>query len=114
MARAAESLTEVRERLLNLRSEYEQRVATIHAHARNPLEADSSEQAAQIGNVEVVQALEAEATAEIAAINAALSRVDAGTYGTCVSCGDTIGAARLAARPASSECVDCAGGHARH
>ena len=114
MGRAAESLTAVRERLLKLRNEYQQRVETIHAHARSPLEADSSEQAAQLGNVEVVQALEAEATAEIVAINAALSRLDAGTYGTCVSCGDTIGAARLAARPASAECVDCAGEHARH
>lgn len=114
MGRAAESPTEVRERLIKLRDEYQQRVETIHAHARSPLEADSSEQAAQLGNVEVVQALEAEATAEIVAINAALSRLDAGTYGTCVTCGDTIGAARLAARPASAECVDCAGEHARH
>lgn len=114
MGQAAESLTEVRARLLTLRDEYEQRVATIHAHARNPLEADSSEQAAQLGNLEVVQALEAEAAAGIVAINAALARLDAGTYGTCVTCGDTVGAARLAARPASAECVDCAGEHPRH
>lgn len=114
MGRAAESPTAVRDRLMTLRGEYEQRVATIHAHARNPLEADSSEQAAQLGNLEVVAALEAEATAEIAAIDAALARLAAGTYGTCASCGDTIGAGRLAARPASAECVDCAEDHARH
>jgi RNA polymerase-binding transcription factor DksA len=114
MARAAESPTDVRGRLLTLRTEFEQRVATIHAHARNPLQADSSEQAAELGNVEVVQALEAEATAEIAAIDAALARVEAGTYGTCVSCGDAIGTGRLAARPASAECVDCAEDHPRH
>lgn len=106
--------TRARERLVQLRAEYEQRVATIHAHARNPLEADSSEQAAQLGNVAVVSALEAEASEEIAAIDAALARLDAGTYGTCVSCGDAIGSKRLEARPASAECLDCAEDHARH
>jgi RNA polymerase-binding transcription factor DksA len=113
MARA-DITTRARERLVQLRGEYEQRVATIHAHARQPLEADSSEQAAQLGNVAVVSALEAEASAEIAAIDAALERLAAGSYGTCVSCGDTIGAARLEARPASAECLECAEAHARH
>lgn len=114
MATAADSPADVRARLMTLRAEFEQRVATIHAHARNPLQADSSEQAAELGNLEVVQALEAEATDEIAAIDAALARLEAGTYGTCVGCGDAIGAGRLAARPASAECVDCAEDHPRH
>ncbi|MDH3978829.1 MAG: TraR/DksA C4-type zinc finger protein, partial [Gammaproteobacteria bacterium] len=75
---------------------------------RKPLEADSSEQAAQLGNLEVVSALETEAVEEIAEIDAALQRIETGTYGTCTSCGESISEARLTARPASIECVDCA------
>jgi DnaK suppressor protein len=55
----------------------------------------------------VVSALENEATAELAAVDAALARLDAGTYGRCTKCGESISAARLAARPASAECMEC-------
>jgi len=42
-------------------------------------------------------------------IEAAIARVDAGTYGLCSRCGAPIGAERLAARPAASTCIACAG-----
>ncbi len=38
---------------------------------------------------------------------AALGRVDAGNYGVCTSCGNTISPARLQFRPESAYCVDC-------
>ncbi len=38
----------------------------------------------------------------------AIGRLDAGTYGTCESCGLPISAARLEARPSTSTCIDCA------
>jgi RNA polymerase-binding transcription factor DksA len=107
MSTASESTARIREKLLALRAGYRDRIDTIHAHARNPLEADSSEQAAQLGNVAVVSALENEATAELAAVDAALARLDAGTYGRCTKCGEPISAARLDARPASAECMGC-------
>lgn len=107
MGTSAGSTAKVREQLLALRAEYRRRIDTIHDHARNPLEPDSSEQAAQLGNVAVVSALENEATAELAAIDAALLRLDAGTWGRCTTCGEAISAARLAARPASAECMEC-------
>ncbi len=97
-----------KQRLLEEKHSLEQRVARIHDHARNPLNADSREQAAELGNVEVVSALESEAVQELADIEAALQRLDAGVYGVCASCGEPIGDARLTARPASFECVDCA------
>ena len=102
------SETEIREFLLQHKAELEKRVRRIHEHARDPLEADSSEQAAQLGNVAVVTALETEAKTELAAINAALQRLAAGTYGDCITCGEPISVERLKARPASLECVDCA------
>lgn len=50
----------------------------------------------------------ASARHRLAELDAALERVDAGTYGTCVRCGRPIGAERLAARPAATTCVGCA------
>jgi DnaK suppressor protein len=45
------------------------------------------------------------AQASLAEIDAALARVDAGTYGACVRCGRPIGDARLDARPATAFCI---------
>ena len=103
-----EELDRYREILKTAKAELSARVSRIHEHARDPLEADSSEQAAQLGNVAVVSALEAEAVQELAEIDAALQRLEAGTYGVCVSCGENIGEGRLRARPAATECVECA------
>lgn len=37
----------------------------------------------------------------------ALHRVEAGTYGTCISCGEAIGKARLQAFPRATMCLTC-------
>jgi DnaK suppressor protein len=44
----------------------------------------------------------------LAQIEAALSRIKKGTYGTCMSCGETIPDARLKAIPWARVCVRCA------
>lgn len=41
-------------------------------------------------------------------INAAMSRLDEGSYGVCVSCGRNIPMARLKARPQATRCISCA------
>lgn len=43
-------------------------------------------------------------------IEAALARLDAGTYGVCAVCGQTIADGRLGARPWTPYCLDHAGG----
>ena len=43
----------------------------------------------------------------LAEIDRALQRIDDGTYGTCVSCGDEIAPARLEVNPWASLCIDC-------
>ncbi|HZZ96424.1 MAG TPA: TraR/DksA C4-type zinc finger protein [Jatrophihabitantaceae bacterium] len=53
-------------------------------------------------------ALLAQAEDQLAAIDAALDRVAAGTYGRCVSCGQPIAAPRLEARPEATRCITCA------
>ena len=44
---------------------------------------------------------------QLDAVDAALARIDAGNYGTCVSCGKDIDPDRLSFRPESISCVDC-------
>ncbi len=51
-----------------------------------------------------------DAHARLAEIDAALARVDAGTYGTCESCGRPIPDARLEAVPEATLCVACKSG----
>ncbi len=43
----------------------------------------------------------------IEAVDAALGRIDAGTYGICITCGQPIAAARLEALPAAAHCIEC-------
>jgi DnaK suppressor protein len=45
---------------------------------------------------------------QITEIDAAIARLDAGTYGVCLRCGQPVGQERLAARPAAATCVRCA------
>ena len=40
-------------------------------------------------------------------VDAALARIDAGTYGACAKCGTTIPEERLELRPFSATCVAC-------
>jgi RNA polymerase-binding transcription factor DksA len=44
----------------------------------------------------------------IADLDRALAQLAAGAYGRCESCGDDIGAERLAARPSARTCITCA------
>ena len=53
-------------------------------------------------------ALLARARQQIAEIDAAIGRLDEGTYGICVRCGEPVGQDRLAARPAAATCIRCA------
>jgi DnaK suppressor protein len=43
----------------------------------------------------------------LAAIDAALARIESGTYGICVNCGAQIAPERLEAMPWATLCIDC-------
>ena len=43
----------------------------------------------------------------LADINAALERIEAGTYGICTNCGKQIAEERLEARPWATLCIEC-------
>ena len=55
-----------------------------------------------------VAALLAQARDHLTAIDEALARLDAGSYGYCERCGQPIPPERLAARPTATQCVACA------
>jgi DnaK suppressor protein len=44
---------------------------------------------------------------ELAMIDAALARIEAGSYGECIACGTDIPAKRLQASPEASRCIPC-------
>lgn len=46
-------------------------------------------------------------TAELAAIDKALARINAGTYGHCTECDATIPESRLNAAPEAARCIGC-------
>jgi DnaK suppressor protein len=55
-----------------------------------------------------VGALVRQAEEHLAQVEAALARLDAGTYGVCAVCGQPIPPERLEVRPAAATCVGCA------
>jgi RNA polymerase-binding transcription factor DksA len=55
-----------------------------------------------------VAALVLQVRGHLAEVEAAVQRLDDGTYGTCDRCGQPIGRARLEARPAARTCIGCA------
>ncbi len=70
--------------------------------------ADSQEQAQELENAEVVDALGNEARAELTSVAKALDQMKNGTYGVCADCADEIPMARLKAYPFADRCIRCA------
>ena len=112
-------LQQVREQLLSerqrleddiySRTEGDQAVTTV-----DPLLASGAVTSHQADNADAVtdfernQAIIANSRDALERVNAALARVDAGTYGQCARCGNPIEPRRLQALPYSTLCVKCA------
>ena len=56
---------------------------------------------------EIDYTLEGHSEQVLAHIDAALTRIEEGTFGTCATCGKKIPEERLEARPWASLCIDC-------
>jgi DnaK suppressor protein len=52
-------------------------------------------------------ALRDRAAQQLELVDAALARLDDGTFGTCLRCGKAIAPARLEALPWAAHCIDC-------
>jgi RNA polymerase-binding transcription factor DksA len=98
----------VRDDLHRMREELRRRLGAIDADLGVALEKDSEERATQVENDEVLREMQTEGINQIAAIDAALERLERGTYGQCVKCKAAIGRHRLAAVPYTPFCIECA------
>ena len=80
-----------------------------HLYRRDePISADFAEQAVEVENDQVVEALDDSAKTELGEIKAALARIETGDYGICGKCGDEIVVGRLNAVPCARFCASCA------
>ena len=107
----AAQLKGFRHRLLELQAQLEA-LELSSATDVEPVELDQ----ARVGRLSRMDALQGQAMAQEAtrrrqrqllAIEGALRRIDAGEYGYCFACGESIGPGRLSADPTSTRCVGC-------
>ena len=97
-----------RSRLESALGELEARLTNIARDLDTPADRDWEEQAVEMEDDEALEHQGELVEREIASVKRALSRLDDGTYGTCVRCGEEIAEARLEARPEAALCIDCA------
>lgn len=80
----------------------------IEGTLRTPGDPDFAEQATAAEGNEVLEGLENSALLEISKINAALARIDNGSFGNCTTCGEPLNAKRLETIPHAAQCISCA------
>jgi len=100
-ARFRETLLAERQRLLD---------EIADAEPEAPGQMTYGSQAAMASEVFAQQrdlALRDRSTRQLADVDAALARLDEGTFGVCRSCGQRIAEERLEARPWAALCIDC-------
>ena len=74
----------------------------LSSHDQHP-----ADTASELSDADREQAILEAAADQRAQVEAALARIDAGTYGTCLDCGGPISEARLQVRPEAARCIDC-------
>ncbi|MBI3756821.1 MAG: TraR/DksA family transcriptional regulator [Deltaproteobacteria bacterium] len=84
------------------------RLGKITHDLRQAAEPDSEERATGRENDEVLEYLDNTGREELEQLQAAIARIDAGTYGICTQCGEEISDQRLAALPYTMTCITCA------
>jgi RNA polymerase-binding transcription factor len=109
-------LDTARERLLAERARVLDEVQTLHDDLARSLEEATDEDgndshlgdsATETLDREIEQSLEENAEHLLASIDAALTRIQEGTYGICERCGRPIGEERLEALPYATKCIEC-------
>lgn len=71
-------------------------------------ESDPVDHASALAQVDGLEALTRQQSAELREIFNALDRIERGVYGTCLLCGDAIPGMRLQAMPSAALCTSCA------
>lgn len=99
---------EIREHLEQRLEALRRRNSKVQNSLRRERNPDSQERAQDAENDEVLERLDQGGLDEIAAIEGALQRIAAGTYGICATCEKPIPVGRLAALPFARTCINCA------
>lgn len=105
------AFAELRNKLLSQQAALQESLAA-NPDATSAVELDQTRQG-RLSRMDAMQqqamavANRASGRARLAAIEAALSRIETGEYGACLECGEEIAAARLAARPEARLCIVC-------
>ena len=94
--------------LLDRRAALLERVNSIETELDSHQSRDWEELATERESDEVLEVMGLSAVSELRMIDAALVRVEAGTYGDCARCGSEIGDDRLDVLPFTPFCRDCA------
>ena len=102
------AIPKMKARLESRLDELHGRLAEINQTLREPEDDDLEEQAADLDEDDVLEHLSHAGRTEVQLIEAALKRIDDGTYGTCIECGKAIAARRLQALPEAERCIACA------
>ena len=90
------------------RRELQTRLRAIEHDFEEPRNPDDDDRATERNNDEVLEELGEAGQTELLAVQTALDRIDAGTFGACVKCGKPIGEQRLEAVPHTPFCQSCA------
>jgi len=88
--------------------ELDKRLNKVERELDAPVDADFEESASEREGDEVLEGIGNAGLLEIKMINAALRRIEDGTLGECVACGEPIAAKRLEAVPHAARCQNCA------
>jgi RNA polymerase-binding protein DksA len=106
-----------RETLLDERKRVEAALQNLHDENPGSLSEDAGEETAYDNHLadtatetydrELDYTLEENSEHLLAEIDAALKRIEDGTYGTCTNCGQPIALERLEALPWATLCIDC-------
>jgi DnaK suppressor protein len=87
---------------------HEENAGSLHEESEEASIADNLGETATVTlDRQIDYSLEEASNHVLAAIDAALERIEAGTYGTCMTCGRPIGDDRLEAIPYATQCIDC-------
>ncbi len=106
----ARSVEQRRTELTKRREYLMARLERIEDHLDDAPNPDWEEAAQESENDEVMEDLGLAGQTEIRAIDAALARIEAGTYGECVTCGEPISEDRLDLLPFTPFCKEHAPG----
>ena len=98
----------IRDQLVAKQAELARRLERLKENLMGGRSADSQEQAQELENAEVVDALGNEARNEFSRIAKALQQLTNDPYGICEDCGEAIPMARLEAYPFADRCIRCA------